>query len=109
MPLEKQIQTILQTFMLNHKRMQVTIYKAEDGLQLSTQAVNQTTVEGRNKFQFGHETVWLTIRKPRQFPIQLACLSETSTGVEFKVLALDAHKALVVKHLAKLQSLATQK
>lgn len=106
MPLNDDIQTIMVQYLKKFKRVQPIIHNVGEGLQIRTQAANQTTPEGRAKF-LGKETVWLSIKYPQQAPINLARLSELkSKKLDFEVLMLDQYEALVSKYLAELIKIA---
>jgi len=104
--LSDQVNAIMEAFMQKHSNMQVHIHEVDGGLQLRTQAPIQSTKEGRNKFNFGLETVWLQIKQPRKLPIILAKLTELKgSSPKFEILALNDHRELVEKNLPKLRKL----
>lgn len=98
----------MKNYLQKFKKMQPTIHQLGDGLQIRTQAANQTSAEGQAKFKFGFETVWLSIKHPNRNPINLAKMSEeTNNTLSFEILLLGEHDDLVVKHFDKLVEIAT--
>jgi hypothetical protein len=109
MPLNlENLRTTMFNYLHKFKRMQAIVHQLGDGLQIRTQPANQTSKEGKAKFTFGLETVWLSIKHPNKPPINLVRLSEQPYNkTEFEVLLLGEYEDLVLKHLDKLVEIAT--
>jgi hypothetical protein len=106
--LSDQIQNLMQKYLHKYSRTQPTIHHLTSGLQIRTQAANQTTKFGKLKFN-GLETVWLQIKLPYKPPIVLARLTETQEKqkYEFETPYLEQYKDVILKHLSSIEKIAT--